>query len=152
MTKVFTQANSCPRACACLIRIREADRKVHRLKTRLANLRLLTTDTAAHYSDMPRAASPDQQKLVTLLAKIDELERQIPEAEQEAWNIRYEVGNMIDEIEVSDDNAARVWILRYLDRKPWQQIASEIGYAIAKTFRLHAEGMAALEKYLQDAP
>ena len=57
----MNQNNPYPLANAYLNRIREADRKVEYLRMRIANLRLLTTDTAVHDSDTPHASSPDQQ-------------------------------------------------------------------------------------------
>ena len=147
----MSESKAYPLAHAYLNRVRDADRKVDRLFARLDNLRLLTTDTAVHYSDMPRACSPDQQKLATILAKIDDIDRQIPEAVRVADAIKYEVGNTIDEIQVSDDEAAKVLILRYVNRMPWQQVCSEIGYASAKAFRLRDQGLAALEEYLRNS-
>ena len=145
----MNENNAYPLACAYLEQIREADRNVNRLRSRLFNLRMLTTDTSVHLTDMPHSGSPDQQKLATLLAKIDELERQIPEAEQAARDIRYEVGNLIDEI--PNEEAALVMIHRYVDGKPWQQIISEIGFATTKTYALHEKGLAALEEILSRA-
>ena len=80
-----------PMACEYLGRVRQADRHVEWLRERVANMRMLLTDTSVHLTDMPHSDSPDQQKDQTIQAEIDEMEREITEAEASARDIRQEV-------------------------------------------------------------
>ena len=145
----MTDKKTYPLARAYLGRVQEADRIVERLRLQVANLRMLTTDTSVHYSTMPHADSPDQQKLLTLLARIDELERRIPAAEKAAMDIRYEVGNLI--VGIPNETIARILLLLYVDRKSWNQILPEIGYGRSRAFYLRDQGLAALEAILKQA-
>ena len=70
-----------PAACAYLGRVRDAERHVEWLRERVANLRMLLTDTSVRLTDMPHSNSPGLQKHETLHAEIDEMDREIAAAE-----------------------------------------------------------------------
>ena len=145
----MNETQAYPLACACLDRIREAEWKVERIRQRIANLRMLTTDDSVHLSDMPRSSSPDPQKLATLMAEIDEAERELQTAESELENIRKEVVNTVNKL---DNNLLqKILLLRNIQKMNWLDIATEIQYARSHTFRLYEQALAALEEYLRKA-
>ena len=111
----MNKAPAYPAALTFLGRYQTARRKVEWLRRQIFNLRRLTTDTSVHLTDMPHCDSPDQQKLLTILAEIDDLERQIPEAEREAERIRLDIGAGISRIE--NQVIQDILYDRYLDGK-----------------------------------
>ena len=110
----MNQNNPYPLACAWLNRIREAERKVERIRQRIANLRMLTTDDSVHLTDMPRGSSPDQQKLATLMAEIDESERELAEAEIALKAIRKEIVNTVNSLD--NELLQKILIFRYIQK------------------------------------
>jgi len=137
---------SYPAARTFLERVRIADRKVEDMTMRIENLRMLLTDRSVHLSDMPRGSSPDQQRMQTVFAEIDELEREKAQAEAEAEVLRIEVGRMI--CRVSNPYSQKVLMLHYLENKQWSDIGSEVGYGRHQVYRARNAGYAELEKML----
>ena len=140
----MTEKKDYPLARAYLGRVQNAQKKVDWLRQQAANLRMLTTDTSVHYTSMPHSDSPDQQKLLTILAEIDELERQIPAAESAVSAIRLEVGETI--CRIPDHTIQGLLRDRYLEGKSWKEISKGLGYQISQTYLLHRQGLASLEK------
>ena len=137
---------SYPAARTFLERVRIADRKVEDMRMRIENLRMLLTDRSVHLSNMPRGSSPDQQRMQTVFAEIDELEREKAQAEAEAEAIRIEVGQMI--CRVSDLLSQKVLMMYYLEGRQWIDIGSEIGYCRHHIYRVRDKGYAEIEKML----
>ena len=138
-----------PTACEYLGRIRLADRHVEWLRERVANMKMLLTDTSVHYTDMPHSDSPDLQKHQTIQAEIDEMEREIKAAEAAAADTRLEVGHMV--CRISEPKSQKVLLLHYLENKSWRDIANQIKYSPAQTYRFRDAGYAELEELLQTA-
>ena len=90
---------------------------------------------------MPHSDSPDLQKHETLHAEIDELEREIKDAEVSAAEIRGEVGMTV--CRISDPICQRVLILHYLDGMRWKDVAQQIEYSVS---RAHQSKDAALKE------
>ena len=109
-----------PTACEYLGRVRQADRHVERLKDRVANMRMLLTDTSVHLDGMPHGGSPDLQKHETIQAEIDELECDLAEAEVSAWKIRMEVGLMI--CRLPETLGQKVLIHRFIQHEEWKTV------------------------------
>lgn len=138
-----------PVACEYLGRVREANRHVEWLRERAANMRMLLTDTSVHLTDMPHSDSPDIQRDQTIQAEIDEMEREITEAEASARDIRLEVGMTV--CRLSDPIIQKVLLLHYLEGKSWRDVAGEIRYSPAQTYRFRDAGYAELEEMLKAA-
>lgn len=136
-----------PVACEYLCRVREAERHVAWLRQRVENMRMLLTDTSVHLTDMPHSDSPDMQKHETLHAEIDELEREIAEAEKAKEDIRIEVGRTV--CRLSDPIIQRVLILHYLDGKRWKDVAVAIKYSVPRTHQFRDMGMKELDQLLR---
>lgn len=135
-----------PAARAWLERPREAERNAERLRRRVENLRLLTTDTSSHLTGMPRTESPDLQRTASLLAEIDEAERALAAAEAEAEALRVETGVAV--CRVPDPVQQRVLLLRYLEGRSIKDIAARISYSRTQTYRFHELGLAEIGKML----
>ena len=142
------QESRYPLARAMLAKVRRADRKVELLRQRVANLRMLTTNTTVRLTGMPRSGSPDQQRLATLLAEIDEKERELQEAEMAALAIRHEAVKSINRI--SDPLLQQILRLHDLEGKSWKDIPDEIGYGRSRSFQYYDAGLAALDRILTE--
>lgn len=129
-----------------LDKVREARRRVRQLEQRIANLRSLLTDTSAHVTKTRTQSAPGD-KMLSITAQIDELEREKVNAEKAAEEIRLEVGMMICRIE--DPMAQRVLILRYLEGKNWKKIVNEMRTGNGQVFRFHEIGLSSLERILE---
>jgi len=135
-----------PEACAFLEQVKESEQRVQQLEMRIENLRMLTTDTSVHLSDMPHTPSPDQQKLLTLLANIDELERELEQAKQEMQKVRMSVGSTICQIE--DPLIQRILLLRYLYGNTWSEIQKALPCSNSTIYRFRDEGVEILDQLL----
>ena len=137
-----------PKAYEYLNRVKEAEEYSDWLRKRMDNLRMLLTDTSIHLDGMPHGGSPDLQKHETIQAEIDELERELAEAEVSAWKIRMEVGLMI--CRLSDPTGQKVLLCRYIELQDWKKIANEIGYSISQAHKLEKEALTELEEILEN--
>ena len=144
----MNETNEFPAAREYLGQVRKAEKHVEWLRQRVANLRMLLTDTAVHLTKTPGSGSLETQKNEALYAEIDSLEREIAEAEDAVKAIRTEVGMMICRIQ--DPIAQKVLILHYLDRMPWRNITSKIGFSETHMYRFRDMGYAELEKLLEN--
>ena len=142
------QESRYPHARALLEKVRKAERKVELLRQRVANLRMLTTNTTVRLTGMPRSGSPDQQRLATLLAEIDEKERELQEAEMAALAIRHEAVKSINRI--SNPLLQQIILLHDLEGKSWNDIPASIGYGRSQAFRCYDSGLAALDRILAE--
>ena len=142
-----TEKKDYPLARAYLGRVQDAYRQVEQLSQQIANLRMLTTDTSVHLTDMPHADSPDQQKLLTILAEIDELEGTLTDVRAQANVIRLYVGKGISRI--NNRNTQKVLMRHYCDRITWEAVAAELKWSLASIYRHRNSGLAELEKLLR---
>ena len=139
---------SYPAARTFLERVRIADRKVEDMRMRIENLRMLLTDRSVHLSNKPRGSSPDQQRMQTVFAEIDALEREKAQAEAEAEALRIEVGRMI--CQVSDPHSQKVLMMYYLDHLTWNEISDKVKYSRTQMHRFTEKGYTELENILKD--
>ena len=136
-----------PLAREYLGRARKVKAQMNLLKQRIENLRMMTTDTSVHFAkDRVRHDSADRDKLQTLTAQIDEMERELEGLEQILEDIRLKIGIMI--CRLSDPFAQRVLIMHYLEYKSWRGIAREVGYSHAQIFRYRDAGLEEVEGIL----
>ena len=90
--KRMNQTREFPLAHGYLDRARKAKIQVNMLKQRIMNLRMLTTDTSVHLTENRiQNDSADKNKLLTLTAQIDEMERELEETKEALENIRLEM-------------------------------------------------------------
>ena len=138
-----------PAACAYLGRVRDAERHVEWLRERVANLRMLLTDTSVRLTDMPHSDSPGLQKHETLHAEIDEMDREIAAAEAAKQETISEVSMMLTRLQ--DPLGQRALILYSLEQKRWIEVAEKMQFSIAQTYRFRDAGLAELEAVLRSA-
>ncbi len=94
-------------------------------------------------SDMPKTVSPEPNKIENAVCKIITLEQEIRETQEEYDALVLSMQNCIQNVD--NEDARDLLTKRYIDFKPWQAIASELGYSRAHTFRLHNKAMSFLK-------
>ena len=147
-TVVTNGRKAYPVAKAFLEQVWIAERKVKMLEIRIENLRMLLTGSPIQLSDMPRSDSPDQERMATLYAEIDELEREKVLAEKEQAAIRMEVGHAI--CQLSDPLAQTVLMKYYLDHLKWNQIVDKAHICLSQVYYHRDWGYAEMEKTLSE--
>ena len=147
LMKKEDEKQSYPLARAYLGRVNVAEQKVKRLEMRIENMRLLLTGTSIQLSDMPRSDSLDQEKMATLYAEIDALEREKAQAEEELNEIRMEVGRMI--LKACKPNNQQILILLYLQHSSWKEITEKLSLNRTTCFQRRNDGLEDLERFLE---
>ncbi len=149
MSVKYTKRGDYPLAERFLSRVRTAQRKLDKLRAKRDNLRLLTTNTSACLTGMPRSDSPDLQRNETLVVEIDELEEKIIEAERKLMQLRVEVGLTICQLE--DSLIQAMLIMHYLDGMTWKKIGKQFTYGRTRVYDFRDRGLAQLEKRISES-
>ena len=109
-------------------------------------MRSVAESTSANISHTPKPATRNIHKTEDAIIKLIDFEQRI-EVEREKLN---EVLSVIDNIK--DPIAQKVTVKRYIERKSWNAIASEI-FASEKTVRnIHATMLREVEKVIKNSP
>jgi len=136
-----------PRVQALMDRLRAAELEVNHLREKTDLLRMLTTDTSMHLTGMPRSGSPDQQRILTALAEIDELERKLPIAEEAFQSIRLDAADIL--CRVTHPIGKKVLMMYFFEHKNWRTIVSEIHFARSVVFRYREKALEEMEAILK---
>ena len=131
-----------------LEQVRKAEDRVKGLEMQLESLRALATDTANHLSGMPGGGSADRDRTGRIMAEIDDRERRLATAKEEADEIREKAVMMI--CEISDYNIHTVLTEYYIRRKKWQEVAREIGYSINRVYQFRDMGLEQIEHCINE--
>ena len=136
-----------PRVQGLMDHLRAAERRAESLREKRDFLRMMTTDTSCHLTGMPRSDSPDQQRIQTALAEIDELEGKITAAEASVQATRLYIFNMSSEI--TDSLIRKALRLYFFEHRSWENIRRELHCARTCIYTMRLEGLQALEEILK---
>ncbi len=99
------------------------------------------------YSDMPR---PPQRKSTSLMEdainKAIDLEKEIKEDERKLNELKIEALELIGKIE--NNNSQTVLILRYFEKKSWEEIKDLIYYSLSGVYKLHGNALNEIDKLI----
>ena len=136
-----------------LLQIVDAERKIRRLQWQKDDLRatLYSFGLSSPGDSGDRVqTSPDPDRLIALISKIDSKERRISREIDALVDLKYRIAGEIKQL----DNPAHadVLYLRYVDlqngrQRTWEDIAEMMGYAVRYTQTIH--GQALREFYLR---
>ena len=110
----------------------------------LAQLKELACSISAVSGEDRVMVTPNFDKIGTKQAKIDEMERNIDALVDEYIIKRDKIVSQIDSME--DENVYNVLFSRYIEKKTFEVIATEMNYSWRQTIRLHG---IALKKFEQ---
>lgn len=127
-----------------LNQISRINRMINNKLVELSQLKELACSISAVSSEDRVMATPNFDKIGTKQAKIDEMERNIDALVDEYIIKRDQIVSQIDSME--DENVYNVLFSRYIEKKTFEVIATEMNYSWRQTVRLHG---IALKKFEQ---
>lgn len=125
-----------------LNQISRLNRMINNKLVELSQLKELACSISAVNNEEKVMATPNFDKIGTKQAKIDEIERNISELVDEYIIKRDEIVTQIDSME--DENVYNVLFSRYIEKKTFEVIATEMNYSWRQIIRLHG---LALQKF-----
>lgn len=127
-----------------LNQISRINRMINNKIVELSQLKELACSISAVSGEDRVMVTPNFDKIGTKQAKIDEMERNIDALVDEYIIKRDKIVSQIDSME--DENVYNVLFSRYIEKKTFEVIATEINYSWRQTIRLHG---IALKKFEQ---
>ena len=134
------------KATAYLERLRKAENHVKGLETRAESLRMMATDTSNHMSGISGRGGGDRDRTGRMMAEIDEIERQLETARDEARKTREEIGMKL--CQISDPIAMKAIVLHDIEHLSGEETAEIMRCSRTQIYRLRDAGYAELEKIL----
>lgn len=127
-----------------LNQISRINRMINNKIVELSQLKELACSISAVSGEDRVMVTPNFDKIGTKQAKIDEMERNIDALVDEYIIKRDKIVSQIDGME--DENVYNVLFSRYIEKKTFEVIATEMNYSWRQTIRLHG---IALKKFEQ---
>lgn len=135
-------------ARAFLNRLRVIVRRLSAKREQVQALREMAAHANAQLSGMPRSASPNLQRLETLVCKIADLEAEIQQEALDMEAVRLEIALAV--CRLHDPISQRVLTMRYIDNRKWSEIVDALGYSRSRVFQIHEDALCAMEKLLAE--
>lgn len=121
--------------------------EIQRKESLIAELRSCLLPGAIRY-DADKVQSSPSDQLSEVMAKIDEMERQVETLKVERSALIVEVNNMIEKLENGIERSVLTeW---YINRTKPSRIASKIGYSERRMYHYKKEGVLHLAQILKD--
>jgi DNA-directed RNA polymerase specialized sigma subunit len=112
--------------------------------TEIAQLRELSCSISAVKNEERVLSSSDPDKIGTTYAKIDEMERNLDKMIDEYIDKKNLIISQIDSIE--DEDCYNILFSRYIEKKTFEVIATEMNYSWRQIIRLHGKALKIFEK------
>lgn len=112
--------------------------------TEIAQLKDMVASISAPQSGERVQTTPNFDKIGTKYAKIDEMERKIDGMVDELVDKKEKIIQQIDSME--DENTYNILFARYIEKKTFEVIATEMKYSWRQVVRLHGTALKQFEK------
>jgi DNA-directed RNA polymerase specialized sigma subunit len=112
--------------------------------TEIAQLKDMVVSISAPQSGERVQTTPNFDKIGTKYAKIDEMERKIDGMVDELVDKKEKIIQQIDSME--DENTYNILFARYIEKKTFEVIATEMKYSWRQVVRLHGTALKQFEK------
>lgn len=112
--------------------------------TEIAQLKDMAASISSPQSGERVQTTPNFDKIGTKYAKIDEMERKIDCMVDELVDKKEKIIQQIDSME--DENTYNVLFARYIEKKTFEVIATEMKYSWRQVVRLHGTALKQFEK------
>ena len=112
--------------------------------TEIAQLKDMAASISAPQSGERVQTTPNFDKIGTKYAKIDEMERKIDGMVDELVDKKEKIIQQIDAME--DENTYNILFARYIEKKTFEVIATEMKYSWRQVVRLHGTALKQFEK------
>lgn len=127
-----------------LNQISRLNRMINNKLTEIAQLRELSCSISAVKNEERVLSSSDPDKIGTTYAKIDEMERNLDKMIDEYTDKKNTIIGQIDSIE--DEDYYNVLFSRYIEKKTFEVIATEMNFSYRNTTRLHGRALKVFEE------
>lgn len=112
--------------------------------TEIAQLKDMAASISAPQNGDRVQTTPNFDKIGTKYAKIDEMERKIDCMVDELVDKKEKIIQQIDSME--DENTYNILFARYIEKKTFEVIATEMKYSWRQVVRLHGTALKQFEK------
>lgn len=124
--------------------ISRLNRMINNKLTEIAQLKDMVVSISAPQSGERVQTTPNFDKIGTKYAKIDEMERKIDGMVDELVDKKEKIIQQIDSME--DENTYNILFARYIEKKSFEVIATEMKYSWRQVVRLHGTALKQFEK------
>lgn len=124
--------------------ISRLNRMINNKLTEIAQLKDMAASISAPQSGERVQTTPKFDKIGTRYAKIDEMERKIDGMVDELVDKKEKIIQQIDSME--DENTYNILFARYIEKKTFEVIATEMKYSWRQVVRLHGTALKQFEK------
>lgn len=128
-----------------LMQIRRKEIIIRRKETQRDELRACLLPGAVRY-DRDKVQSTPTDKMCDVMARVDELDREIEQLRREKASLIIEIGDAIEKLE--DDNEKTVLTEFYIARAPMTQAADAINYSVRRAYDFRKRGVIHLGEVL----
>ena len=134
-------------AKAYLMKIKTLDAHIDGLLQELASLESMATKVTATISPVVVTRSTNPNQLEDAVVKIIGLKNEINRKIDEFVDMKREIESIIEKIEDADQVA--VIRKRYMEYKPWELIAVEVGCKYRNVCYIHSDALKAVEALMK---
>lgn len=124
--------------------ISRLNRMINNKLTEIAQLKDMAVSISAPQSGERVQTTPNFDKIGTKYAKIDEMERKIDGMVDELVDKKEKIIQQIESME--DENTYNILFARYIEKKTFEVIATEMKYSWRQVVRLHGTALKQFEK------
>lgn len=128
-----------------LMQIRRKEIIIRRKETQRDELRACLLPGAVRY-DRDKVQSTPTDKMSDVMARVDELDREIEQLRREKAALVIEISDAIEKLE--DDNEKTVLTEFYIARAPMTQAADAINYSVRRAYDFRKRGVIHLGEVL----
>ena len=128
-----------------LMQIRRKEIIIRRKETQRDELRACLLPGAVRY-DHDKVQSTPTDKMSDVMARVDELDREIEQLRREKATLVIEISDAIEKLE--DDNEKTVLTEFYIARAPMTQAADAINYSVRRAYDFRKRGVIHLGEVL----
>lgn len=128
-----------------LMQIRRKEISIRRKETQRDELRACLLPGAVRY-DRDKVQSTPTDKMSDVMARVDELDREIEQLRREKATLVIEISDAIEKLE--DDNEKTVLTEFYIARAPMTQAADAINYSVRRAYDFRKRGVIHLGEVL----
>ena len=127
-----------------LNQISRFNRMINNKLTEIAQLRELSCSISAVKNEERVLSSSDPDKIGATYAKIDGMERNLDKMIDEYTDKKNTIIGQIDSIE--DEDCYNILFSRYIEKKTFEVIATEMNYSWRQIIRLHGKALRRFEE------
>lgn len=127
-----------------LQQISRIDRKINNKLSEISQLKELSVSISAIKNEERVQTMPNFDKIGTAYCKIEKMEEELDKLIDEYVDKKNEIVSQIDSI--GDEIQYQILFARYIEKKTFEKIATEINYSFRNTTRLHAKALLEFEK------